>query len=334
VTRRVAVIAAAALAAACTTTPADPFAAAERALVRHDLAASLRALDAVPVVHARYPEARAAAVTVERSMRRCHELMLEAMLLRSEWRDREALLALHKARAIWPALPGADALIAATEQRLRLLGERDDAAPRRPAPAAAPALSALHAATEPDAVALPPAAPAGDVATPAGARPVARGSAPALPVAPDRASSGADGAGHPVSGATPGAMAARPAGAHDPRAASTAAPATQVEAPGEAATVIASGEDPVALGLVAVETRLGRNQLEPAVADLLELSRRFPNDARVRVRLVRLLHQRALLRYGEGAVAMAVADWRRILEIDPQHGPARRMLDAVEIEGR
>jgi hypothetical protein len=89
----------------------------------------------------------------------------------------------------------------------------------------------------------------------------------------------------------------------------------------------------VALGLVAVETRLGRGQLEAAVADLLELARRFPTEPRVRLRLVRLLHQRALLRYGDGAVAMAIADWQRVLEIDPNHHAARRLLEAAEREG-
>src|SRR5690606_32346304 len=54
-----------------------------------------------------------------------------------------------------------------------------------------------------------------------------------------------------------------------------------------------TGEDPVALGLVSVEGRLSRGELSLAVHDLIELSRRFPIDARVNVRLGRLLHQRA-----------------------------------------
>jgi hypothetical protein len=310
VTRAVLALAAL-LAAGCATTPQDPFVAAERALQRHDLAMSLRALDAVPVAHARYPEARAAAVDVERSMRRCHELMLEAMLLRSEWRDREALAALRKAESIWPRLPGLDALIAATEHRQRVLGGEQQAN-RGPAPAATPAqgpaaprlafdVGVYDVPTEPSRE--PPAAPAGELRpSPAAASAVSEAPEAEAPATP----------------------AVVPPGA--PQGTSIDAPAVTAEP--------RSGEDPVALGLVAVETRLARNQLEPAVADLLELSRRFPADARVRLRLVRLLHQRALLHYGEGAVAMAVADWRRLLEIDPTHAPARRMLDAVEREGR
>ncbi|MFY9342685.1 MAG: hypothetical protein WAT39_09360, partial [Planctomycetota bacterium] len=60
-------------AAACATRPADPFLVAERALARHDLAAALQAYDGVPVDHGRYPEARAAALAVERDMRQSHE---------------------------------------------------------------------------------------------------------------------------------------------------------------------------------------------------------------------------------------------------------------------
>src|SRR5204863_138437 len=105
--------------------------ASERPL-GHD--AALQALDTVPVGHARYPEARAAALDVERSMRRCHELVVEAMMLRAEWRDREALVTLQRAHSMWPTLTSVDVLIAATEQRLLLLGEMPGAAPQlRPA---------------------------------------------------------------------------------------------------------------------------------------------------------------------------------------------------------
>lgn len=92
------------------------------------------------------------------------------------------------------------------------------------------------------------------------------------------------------------------------------------------------GEDPVVLGLVAVEARLGRGELELAVIDLLELARRFPGDARVQSRLARVLHQRALLRYGQGALTTAIADWERVLQIQPENRVVRAMLDAVKAE--
>ncbi len=259
------------LVGACVTKSADPFVNAQRALRRHDLAMALQALDSVPVAHVHYPQARASALEVERSMRQCHELMLQAMLLRSEWRDREALVALQQASTLWPEAPGISVLIAATQQRLLVLGERTPVQVESSVPAAplleAPLLEAPPAAAAP---------------TPG---PTVSPTVPMVPTQP-------------------------------------------------AVRSVANAEDPVALGLVAVEMRLGRGQLEMAVVDLLELARCHPRDQRVRVRLVRLLHQRALLRYGEGSVAMAISDWRRVLELDPHHATAQQQLEVAEREGR
>jgi len=91
-------------------------------------------------------------------------------------------------------------------------------------------------------------------------------------------------------------------------------------------------EDPVTLGLVAVEARLGRGELELAVIDLMELARRHPTELRVQNRLVRVLHQRALLRYGQGALTTAIADWERVLTIQPDNRLVRALLDAVRTE--
>ncbi len=94
----------------------------------------------------------------------------------------------------------------------------------------------------------------------------------------------------------------------------------------------AGAERDAAAGLAAVEARLGRGELGLAVADLLELSRRFPADARVRARLVRVLHQRALLLYGQGAVERAMRDWERVVALEPTHADAARMLAAARTE--
>jgi tetratricopeptide (TPR) repeat protein len=99
-----------------------------------------------------------------------------------------------------------------------------------------------------------------------------------------------------------------------------------------AAAPIDRGEDPIALGLIAVEARLGHGELELAVIDLLELARRFPHDTRVQQRLVRVLHQRALLRYGQGALTTAISDWERVLALQPDNRLVRALLDAVRAE--
>lgn len=262
-TRRGAVAALLGLAGACVAPPADPFETAQRARSRGDLATALQALDAVPVAHASYPEARAQALDVEADLRRSQELLLQAMRLRMEWRDAEALQAIERARAIWPELPGAAALAAATRHRLQMLAASAGAIPPAPGPTVV--------------------------------------AAPAMPEF----------------------------GEEEP-----AAPAVETL---EAPAAQASGRgvnDQIAGALVAIETRLGSGQFERAVGELLALAQRHPDDLRVRSRLVRVLHQRALMRYGEGRVEAAIADWKQVLELDQNHAAARFHLGQAEREVR
>ncbi|HEX6813959.1 MAG TPA: hypothetical protein VF384_20215 [Planctomycetota bacterium] len=264
--------------AACTTVDHDPFESAELALRQHDLVGALLAYDAVPVTHARYPEAHAAAASIEGRIRRCHEMLLEALTLRAEWRDADALGFLRLAQAVWPSLPGVEGLIAATEQRIRLF-ESGSARPETPAESAA---------------------------------------APGVELAPTTASMLPG-----SSSATPGLAAgdslpeSEAVETADNTGASTGPPASQ---------------DAVSRGLAQVESCLASGDLQAAVADLFELARRFPSDARVQARLARLLHQRALLLYGQGAVSGAIADWEQLLEIYPSHHLAADLLRAARAE--
>jgi len=316
---------------ACALRPGDAFAVAERSLQRRDLAAALQALDAVPVAHARYPEARAAALEVERNMRRCHELMLEAMLLRSEWRDDEALVSLQRVRQIWPDMPGVDVLIAATTQRRQLFGE--------------PPVVATTGAEPPPA----PPAPTAEVAGDAPRTPVASLVHPVAPGATNDPAPGPTSSAALVPTPPPSPPSTPPPATPPPVATAASLPASPVSTPPATpptasqpapATPVAHRpvdevqENLVTTGLVAIEARLGRGQLEAAVNDLLDLAQQFPADARVRVRLVRVLNQRALLRYGDGYVSLAIDDWRRVLELDPHNVGARRMLEAAELENR
>lgn len=278
------------LGAACAA-PRDAFLRAERSLLAQDLPGALVAFDAVPVSHPRYPEARAAALGVERRMRRSHELLLEALLLRAEWRDRAALDALRRVRAIWPRMPGIGSLIAATEHRARLMHGSELASSAASPPVAVPDSRPDPARPADDEMAARvPATPAVEVLqvrTPAAASPPGDGSPPE----PD------------------------PSPANE-------APLAGPEGRG----------DPVALGLVAVETLLGRGSLEAAVAELIELSRRFPADVRVRLRLARVLHQRALQRYGQGRLDDSIVDWQRVVRLDPRNAVARSLLAAARAE--
>lgn len=257
-------------AAACAA-PRDAFETAERALLADDLPGALVAFDAVPVSHARYPEARAAALGVERRMRRGHELMLEGLLLRAEWRDDEALASLEHAREVWPGVPGVGALVQATRHRQQTLG-----------------------------------APSYEVGDTAATPPVAL---------PSQASSEA-----PVAAV---ALPRAPAAAPDPAPSPVPEPVVAQVDP----------SSPVVQGLVDVETRLARGELEGALVALLDLASRYPDSMHVRFRLARVLHQRALQRYAQGQISGAISDWERVLAIDPQNDLVRGLIAAVRTEG-
>ncbi len=250
--------------AACVTTPREPFAGAEAARARGDLAAALAGYDRVPVEHPHYAEARSAVVGVERSMRRAHELLLAGIQLRNECREAEALERLRLAQAEWPALPGVAHLIASTESRIALFGPRattELAVARVEVPAASPAAAPeVEPEVRPEAVTPPPAAPPAEVAP----------------------------------------------------AAAVLDPALTPE-------------------LAGIEEQIQQGRIEPAMAELAAMVERSPQDPRARNRLGPLLHQRALLRYGQGEVEGAVADWREALALrsDPL---MRRMLAAAEAE--
>ena len=90
--------------------------------------------------------------------------------------------------------------------------------------------------------------------------------------------------------------------------------------------------DVVATGLAAVEMRLSRGDLELALVDLLDLARRHPDDPRVRTRLARVLHQRALVRYGHGSLDAAIRDWQRVVELEPGNACAVDLLATARAE--
>ncbi|MFT7536201.1 MAG: hypothetical protein ACI85K_002155 [Hyphomicrobiaceae bacterium] len=374
------------LGTACNIPPKDPFVAAERALRGNDLLRALQAYDAVPVAHVRYPDARAAAGDVEQRMRRCHELILEALRLRSEWRDAEALEALQRAGQHWPQQPSLRQWISATEKRLQLFADRGSSAaspvaemPASPIVEVArigrPQLSvatesgasevAVSNDSPPPVRAEPeyssPSQPSG-ASSVAGLEPVEVPAAnvpqPMLPEAPRNPSKIAPPVAipEPATSGLPAPSSANSESAADPvlvepvasnprGAGSSNAGGKPVVATPEPSTTtkpspvkqpqrLPTGEDPVVLGLVAVEARLGRGELVLAVRDLIELSRRFTDDVRVNRRLSRLLHQRALMSYGQGSVAAAVTDWRRVLAIEPSNHAVKKLLKRAMAESR
>lgn len=267
-------------AAACRSVPADPFEAGEAARGCGDLPAALLAYDRVAVQHPRYPEARSAAVAVERRLRRSHQHMLEGIRLRSEWREPEALAEFERAREVWPGQPGLWELIEATRSRMEVFGSSGG-----------------------------------------------RSEAPA------------DGSqGVIATGPVHGAAMVPPHGngASSPALARTdpAPVAPTVLPPGEAPMVAAPPGQALAGRLAALEDQLQRGQVETALGELELLLARWPEDPRLRSRVARLLHQRGLLRYGQGAVAAAMDDWRRAQELNPEWLEVTSVLEQVRAETR
>ncbi len=79
------------------------------------------------------------------------------------------------------------------------------------------------------------------------------------------------------------------------------------------------------------EQHLVRGDLERAL-DLLEEGPPNVADAEVERALVRVLRQRALLRYGQGLLEEAIADWQRILAILPDDAQSTGFVKAARTE--
>jgi tetratricopeptide (TPR) repeat protein len=79
---------------------------------------------------------------------------------------------------------------------------------------------------------------------------------------------------------------------------------------------------------------LATGRLEQALDSLEALHVRHPTAPEVRDLLIRVLHQRGLLLYGQGQLQAALDSWSRILAIDPEYAPAREFHRAAETELR
>ena len=336
---RLVALAACAGAGACNLPPKDPFGAAEYAVRRDDLLAALRAYDSVPVSHERYPEARAAAGEVERRMRRCHERLAEALRLRGEWRDEQALAVLLEARDLWSMEPSLSRWIEATERRLELFEGKG-------APSVGPAKLVTAAETPPasgDESVAPDAQPSVESDADAAEPPLDVGSVEGEPegsgAAVARFAPMPSGETAPVavvrsrSVERPDSVEPEPPTPAGPEVAGEVAPAVRTSPPAtESRGRPSSGRDDVGPALVAIEDRLVRGELGGAISDLMQLSNRFPDDSRVRRRLGRLLHQRALANYGHGGVDAAIADWRRVLALWPDDARTKQLLERALAE--
>lgn len=236
----------------------DPMATAEMAMRSQDLVGALLAYESVPGTDARYLDARAAAVEIERRLVACCEGLRLGIAGRSSTGDRAAVQMLRDAREAWPGMPGIGTLVADAERRA--------AEPLEIARAAEPACPA---------VAVEPIEPVRDELW------------SDMPFARSRVRVAATFVTPPV-------------------------PVEGPRAPSER--------------LVAVEKKLQDGATDAALADLFDLAKRMPGEPRICSQLTRLLHQRALLAYGQGQLAIAIEDWRRVVALDPANALAQDLL--------
>lgn len=109
----------------------------------------------------------------------------------------------------------------------------------------------------------------------------------------------------------------------DPLQTLPVAPETGVPTPAEVEARLRRGREHLAAG-----------RLEPALDTLEGLFEELPAHPDVVATLIRILHQRALLHYGQGELELSIADWTRVLQLDARHRQASEFLAAAQAELR
>lgn len=303
--------------ASCESLPQDDFKAAEITLHRGDLLSALFHLDCVPPTDPRYPESRAMAQAIERRIRLSHDLVDEGMQLRAEWRDREACTRFQQALEIWPELATARVVLEATRQRIDALEKPRDV-PDSPAGSVVQSSpvgldGGATAGGDPATVAQGEGGQAAPITEPGTAAPLS-----SIATDPSEAQPGTDGVATPVAAETPVAEGAGEPGADPSSSAQPAAPAGE--------TVVG-----VDNWTKEVERELSAGRLEQALQIAEAQTTPIPSS-KLRESLVQMLHQRALLRYGHGALELALHDWVRLQRIDPNHVEAAEFAAAARAE--
>ena len=93
-----------------------------------------------------------------------------------------------------------------------------------------------------------------------------------------------------------------------------------------------SPEETLRAQLAQTERLLAQGDLQEALAELEDLNLLHPDAFQVRRTLARVLHQRALVRYGQGYLEAAIADWARVRQLDDELTKIDQFLDAARAE--
>jgi hypothetical protein len=81
-----------------------------------------------------------------------------------------------------------------------------------------------------------------------------------------------------------------------------------------------------------VERLLAGGETDRALAVLEDRWEESPEDPRVSTLLARVLHQRALLSYGQGRLEASIDDWRKVVALDQLNKQVQAFLRAAETE--
>lgn len=278
-------------------TPREGYEAARTRLEQGDLVGALVHLDRVAPTEPDYAESRSLATAIERRIRTSQRLFARGLALRAQWRDEEAISYFELARQVWPRDAGAAALIEATRSRMKSLtgGTAIEAGADGAVAITQPIDDDFDAELD-----EPDVEDAAEVTT-----------EPALP--------------DPALSLHPTATVAQPAPA------------------GETAPAGGGGLEPDPPGAgspeVVLRARLGQAQaalrggrLEAALRILEELTRTHPKSTEAHDLWIRVLHQRALLHYGQGELALAIEAWGKLLAAQPDHAQAQQFHGAARSE--
>lgn len=349
----------------CQMYPADPLQHAQLAADRGDFMRALHVLDAVHPSYPSYSEARTLAQALERRIRKSHQKVVEGLDLRHEWRDQEAIEKFQQALSIWSGVAGAEGLVAATRRRMQALGlepERTTQPGRTPDTREVPSVTTRTVPSPADEessvrplVITPPSQRSGD--SPRTHEPVLSGGlqdrdprqpslspgsvarqAPRTPNPP--AGPGPSGPGpalEPITAKVRADQARVAEGEPSKPAANSIETSKPMVTRGEARKSVATKGSALKVAAVgnrleSIERDLTTGRMDRALDQLDELWKRFPSNTQVTKMFARVLHQRALLAYGQGRLVAAIEDWGRVTRLEPDRTSRAAFLQAAKTE--
>ena len=270
---------------------------------------ALGILDKLPPSHEQYTQARTLAQAFERRIRASQEKVLQGLALRTQWRDEEAVRSFQEALDIWSHVVAARGLKTATENRIAAFAADRDVRTNN----------------------VDENAPVGEVIT----TPI--GEVTTTPVGSGEEVRSAPGfEGEPEADVVRGE-------AYDPRAkagmGTRNADPTVLTGPVEKVGSRSASTQPLRLKIMRRRKLLGqarwlliRGDMDRALDILEDLWDEAPGDRNIAQQLAGVLHQRAMLEYGQGRLEAAIADWQKVVRLEKDNAQVEAFIRAAKTE--